>query len=581
MLRPNDPNDRVKYILVTGGVCSSLGKGVTTSTIGAMLKMSGFRVCAIKIDPYINPDAGLMSPFEHGEVFVLNDGGEVDLDLGNYERWLDVKLCRDHNITTGKIYKQLLEKERRGDFLGKTVQVVPHFTNRVVEIIEEVAKRSVDDTLLPPQVCLIELGGTVGDLESAPFIEALRTLRFTLPKEDFALVHCTYLPEMGGAQKTKPSQHSCRNLLSLGMTADFLVCRSENPLSEDARAKLSQQCSIREKYIIDAHNVKSLYEVPLVFNSQELPDKLIRRLQLNKVQCGPPPMTFPTIDDFRRYNEILVTGPQKKVSIVFVGKYVKGGGDAYFSVIQAFEHCSLALNVAIQFLWVDSELLEEGQNEEKRQMGISALEKADGIFVPGGFGRRGINGKVAACRIAREKGIPFFGVCLGMQVALIEVGRTLLGWKDATSEEFDTAKESNHHVLVYMPEIDPKTMGANMRLGDHEVNIVERSSRLSAIYSHATKVSERHRHRYEFNINYLKQFQDVGVHFVGVDDPTFSKDARIEAIELPSHPHFLAVQYHPEFISHVADPSPPYLSFLAAAAKMEYKFPDVNRRAVA
>jgi CTP synthase len=407
-----------KFILVTGGVCSSLGKGVTTSTIGALLRAEGFRVCSVKIDPYINIDAGLMSPFEHGEVYVLEDGGEVDLDLGNYERWMSVRLKRDHNITTGKVYDTLIKREREGKFLGKTVQLVPHFTNEVVERLLVQSQIPVDDSGLRPQICLVELGGTVGDLESAPFIEALRTLRFTIPPEDFCLVHCTYLPVMGDQQKTKPTQHSCRTLLSLGLTADFLVCRSEKPIEDDVRRKLSSQCGLQEKYIIGAHNAENLYDVPCIFHDQEIVQKVAHKLRLD-LAGAMPQLHVPTIETFRRFASILKCKTNPVVRIAFIGKYVTGGTDAYFSVLQTFEHCALALELKLDIVFVDSEDL-EGDNAAQAQ---TALASCDGIYVAGGFGLRGINGKVRACEFARENNIPYFGVCLGMQIAIIELAR--------------------------------------------------------------------------------------------------------------------------------------------------------------
>jgi CTP synthase len=571
MLRPSGHEEiRTKFVLVTGGVCSSLGKGVTTSSIGALLRAEGLRVCSIKIDPYINVDAGLMSPFEHGEVYVLADGGEVDLDLGNYERWMSVHLKRDHNITTGKVYNTLITRERQGKYLGKTVQLVPHFTNEVVERIQQVATIPVDGSGLRPQVCLIELGGTIGDLESAPFVEALRTLRFTNRPEDFCLVHCTYLPKMGGGQKTKPTQHSCRTLLSLGLTADFLICRSEEELEVSARQKLSQQCGVREKDIIGAHNVNALYEVPIEFHKQGMVDRLLHKLRIDKEGLVPP-LDLPNVATFQRFADILNNATNPEVRIGFVGKYVSGGSDPYFSVLQTFEHCCLALEVRIIITYVDSELLEGPHAEESR----AVLLKCDGIFVAGGFGTRGINGKIEAARLARENNIPYLGVCLGMQVALIEMARNLLKLPDANSEEFDA--QSTNHILKIM-DCDRKEMGANMHLGVREVFILEKDSVLSTIYGKESKVLERHRHRYEFNMNYWDRLKEVGVRFTAVSDPTLSAACRVEAFELPHHPFFLAVQYHPEFITTPVDPSPPFLAFVAAAAKKTYDWPMGNSR---
>eukprot|EP00744_Colponema_vietnamica_P005056 GILI01007448.1.p1 GENE.GILI01007448.1~~GILI01007448.1.p1 ORF type:complete len:598 (-),score=181.51 GILI01007448.1:158-1951(-) len=562
-------NHRTKFILVTGGVCSSLGKGVTTSTVGALLKSQGYRVSSIKIDPYINVDAGLMSPFEHGEVYVLGDGGEVDLDLGNYERWMGISLTRDHNITTGKVYQTLITREREGKYLGKTVTLVPHFTNEVVEHIERVAALPVDGTGLKPHVCMIELGGTIGDFESAPFVEALRTLRFTLAPEDFCLVHCTYLPVMGGSQKTKPTQHSCRNLLSLGLSADFLVCRSESPVEPSTRDKLSQLCGIKSKYILDAHNVACLYDIPGSFSEQQIVQKLAHKLRLRE-SFGEvmPPLNFPEPQQWAVFAKSL-TNPSKTIKIAFVGKYLQQGSDAYFSVMQTFEHCCLTLNVGLEFLWIDSELLEGADAEAT----TAAIKTCDGIFVPGGFGKRGTNGKIKAAQIARESGIPYFGVCLGMQIALIEIARNVLGLKDANSEEMDD--KTPNRVVMFMPEVDRRTMGATMRLGSRICHITDQdgTSIMKKIYGGASSVRERHRHRYEFNMQHFEDFKAAGVRFTGSSDPNFSaEDTRIEAMELPNHPFFLAVQYHPEFITTPFDPSPPYLAFVAAAGKVAHNW---------
>jgi len=568
---PAEASHRTKYVIVTGGVCSSLGKGVTTSSIGALLRAEGFRVCSIKIDPYINIDAGLMSPYEHGEVYVLGDGGEVDLDLGNYERWMSVHLHRDHNITTGKVYHTLLSREREGKYLGKTVQVVPHFTDEVVERIMRVSQIPVDGSGLRPQICMIELGGTVGDLESAPFIEALRSLRFRLPVEDVCLLHCTYLPVMGGGQKTKPTQHSCRALLSLGLTADFVVCRSDSILSPEARRKLSQQVSIPEPFIIGAHNVASLYQVPVEFHRQGLVDRLMEKLKLDR-SWGIPLAGVPDVNTFARFANILQNTRSQVVRIGFVGKYVSGGSDAYFSVLQTFEHCCIALQVRLDIVYVDSELLEGADAEQAK----STLMKCDGIFVAGGFGTRGINGKVAAAKLAREKGIPYFGVCLGMQIALIELARSLLGLEDANSEEFD--KETPNAILKIM-DSDKTSMGANMHLGVRDVHVIEKDSIMGKIYSGAPIIQERHRHRYEFNMAYFDRLKAVGVKFTGVSNPTLSSQCRVEGFEIPTHPFFFAVQYHPEFITTPTDPSPPYLAFVAAAAQKTYDWPSTNSRA--
>jgi CTP synthase len=572
-----DPQQSVKFVLVTGGVCSSIGKGVTTSTVGALLRLAGYAVTAIKIDPYINVDAGLMSPFEHGEVFVLDDGGEADLDLGNYERWMSLSLTRGHNITTGKVYDTLIRRERKGAYLGATVQMVPHFTNEVVETIKRVAALPVDGTDNKPQVCMIELGGTIGDIESTPFFESLRQLRFSLPPEDFILMHTTYLPVMGGVQKTKPSQHSVRTLVSLGMMPDFLICRCESALDDGTVSKLSQLCGVRANCIIDAHNAQNLYDVPLQFLEQAMVERIVAKLSLPPV-CFPNVTSVPGVAEYSNFSAMLKSDDRKVVKVAFIGKYAKGGGDAYFSVMQTFEHCSMNLGVRIEYDWIDAEDLED---QDKQEDFLQRLKACCGIFVPGGFGRRGVEGKIAAVRIARENGIPYFGVCLGMQVAVVEIARNVLGIADAVSEELDDDKKSENHLVIYMPEIDRESMGANMRLGGRTCVMTSPGSKLSVAYSNAAAVRERHRHRYEFNMTYFDRMRAEGhVTFSGSDDASFGENTRIEAIELVDHPFFLAVQYHPEFRSSIKDPSPPYLAFVAHCAQVAPKYPTVNSRAV-
>ncbi|KPA75342.1 putative cytidine triphosphate synthase putativeCTP synthase [Leptomonas pyrrhocoris] len=563
LLSQNQGEEHVKFIVVSGGVCSSLGKGITTSATGAMLRAAGYRVCSIKIDPYINIDAGLMSPFEHGEVYVLEDGGEADLDLGNYERWLSVHLTRDHNITTGKVYQKLLTKERAGGFLGKTVQLVPHFTNEVVNHIFKICETPMNGTNKRPEICMIELGGTVGDMESQPFVEALRRLRYSILPEDFCLLHTTYLPVFGGTQKTKPTQHSCRALLSLGLQPDFLICRSEQPLAPEVKNKLADQCGVQAKDIIGAPNVPCLYQIPVEFVDQGLIDRIVHKLRLRP---SVPPMDVPTYETFKKFTQILQNPANPKVRIAFVGKYVTGGSDAYFSVLQTFEHCQLALGINVEVFYLESEELEGANAEEAK----AELRKCDGIFVPGGFGVRGVNGKVIAVELARTHNIPYFGVCLGMQIALIEFARHVLGWTDANSEEFDA---TSTHQMVRIMDADRDRMGANMHLGARDVHIVEPKSTMSTIYSGAKVVLERHRHRYEVNAKYLEDLRKAGMTISAVSDPGAGDNMRVEAIEQPSLKFFLAVQYHPEFVSTPLDPSPPYLAFFAAAAGKAVNWP--------
>lgn len=566
--QPRDLNpDEVKFVLVTGGVCSSLGKGVTTSTIGALLRGQGYTVSAVKIDPYINPDAGLMSPIEHGEVYVLSDGGEVDLDLGNYERWMGVQLSRSHNITTGNVYRHIIEHERKGGYLGKTVQVVPHFTEEVITRIKKAAQTPVDSSGMRPQVVMIELGGTVGDLESTPFIEALRQLRFRLPPEDFCLMHCTYLPVMSGGQKTKPTQHSCRTLLSHGLQPDFIVCRSADPIAPDARKKLAVFGGVNERYIVDAHNSASLYDVPLNFHAQNIVQHLVHKLRM-KAPIRPPPMNFPSIEDYERYSALTKDPTTPKVKIGFVGKYLNAGSDAYFSVLQAFEHAALFLGVGVQFIFIDA--------KEERAMSIleEAVPLVDGVFVAGGFGEMGFDVKVHAAHLARTKKVPYFGVCFGMQVAVTEACRYMLGIPDATSEELDPKNPgADHHSVIYMPDISRGQMGNNMRLGTHSVHITDPNSHLSRMYKGARIVHERHRHRYEVNMKLYDRFMKDGrLSFVASDTTEYNADTRVEAVEVKDHPFFVGVQYHPEYRTLPTDPAPTYLGFLSACAKKPVDF---------
>jgi len=583
LFRPPVEKD-MKYVVVSGGVCSSLGKGVATSSIGALLRGHGFRVTAIKMDPYINIDAGLMSPYEHGEVYVLDDGGETDLDLGNYERMMFLSLGRGNNVTTGKIYDSVIKKERRGDYLGKTVQVVPHITGEIIDWIDKTAKVPCDGSGQRPQICMIELGGTVGDIESMPFIEAIRNFKFNLPEHSLAWCHCSYIPNMGG-QKTKPTQHSVKALLSLGLQPDILVCRCAEPLQEETKKKLSNQCNIPQQRILSCHDVPNLFKVPDVLAKQHLIGLLNGVLGLDDldvqsaVGLGQRDRTIRSLSDWSKFaREVDEAEKNRPVRIGFVGKYNKGG-DAYQSVVAALHHSAVAVSRKLEIEWIDAvdlELPEAGESRaEEKMKKVKEVEErlraVDGIFVPGGFGDRGIEGKARAAGLAREWKKPYLGVCLGMQVALIQFARDKLGYADATSEEFDakgdpSKAKSKNHVVVYMPEISKETMGANMRLGVRWVEFPDPAkSFASALYGGADKIRERHRHRYEFNIKYKEEFQSKGLMFTGQDE---SKE-RMDIIELPldQHPFYLAVQFHPEYKSRPGQPSPPFFGFVAAACR--------------
>lgn len=560
-----------KYVVVSGGVCSSLGKGVATSSMGALLRGHGFRVTAIKLDPYINVDAGLMSPYEHGEVYVLDDGGETDLDLGNYERMMFLSLGRDNNLTTGKIYDHVIKKERRGEYLGKTVQVVPHITGAITEWINDVAQNATDGSSLRPQICMIELGGTIGDIESMPFIEALRQLKFSLPENSLAWCHCSYIPNMSG-QKTKPTQHSVKTLLGLGVQPDIIICRSPDPVEEETRKKIANQCNIQVNRIISAHDVKNLFHVPGSLAQQHVAILLNSLLDLDCQTRTPPApdTTLRTLADWKHFaKQVDEAAAAKPVVIAFVGKYNKGGDDAYQSVIAALHHAAVAVKRRLQIEWIDATHLEKTDGEddaalEQRRDAEARLQAADGIFVPGGFGDRGIEGKAKAAGFARDWKKPYLGVCLGMQVAVIAFARDVLGLPGATSEEFDKGQKSKDHVIMYMPEIAKDTMGANMRLGSRWVEFKSTDSLGSALYGGASRIMERHRHRYEFNVDYKERMEAKGLIFSGQDE----SKARMDVVELPTsdHPFYLAVQFHPEYKSRPGMPSPPFFGFVAAAS---------------
>ena len=456
----SDPVDCMKYVVVTGGVLSGLGKGVTASSIGVLLKSAGLRVTSVKIDPYLNVDAGTMSPFEHGEVFVLDDGGEVDLDLGNYERFLDIALTRDNNITTGKVYDNVIQKERKGDYLGKTVQVIPHITNEIQDWIERVAHTPSDGNGKEPDACVIELGGTVGDIESAPFVEALRQFQFRVGSENICFVHVSLVPVMGpvGEQKTKPTQHTVKELRGLGIIPDILVCRSASPLEDETRSKLAAFCHVSENAVVSAHDVSNIYRVPMMFEDQGVSEVLSEGLDF-KLSAKRP-----LLDEWKAMAD-RVDGVEKEVRIAMVGKYT-GLSDSYLSVIKALQHSSYAVNHKLVIDWIESANLDDETAESAPQAHAEAwglLKGVDGILVPGGFGRRGIEGKIKAAEYARTNNVPYLGVCLGLQVATIEFCRNVLGMEGANSTEFD--EDTPHPAVVFMPEISKTHMGGTMRLG--------------------------------------------------------------------------------------------------------------------
>ncbi|KAJ5611211.1 CTP synthase [Penicillium lagena] len=560
----------MKYVLVSGGVISGVGKGIIASSTGLLLKTTGLTVTSIKIDPYINIDAGTMAPTEHGEVYVTDDGGEMDLDLGNYERYLLTTLTRDHNITTGKIYDQVIRNERIGHYLGKTVQVVPHVTNAIQDWIERVAKIPVDDSRAEPDVCIIELGGTVGDIESAPFIHAISQLQRRAGKGNFVQIHVSYVPMIppgpGGEQKTKPTQRAISDVRSAGLNPDLIACRCDQPLEEGTIQKIANMCSMDQKQVIAVHNVTTTYHVPMLLEKQNLIGNLSELLNLQSI---PRPaermeqgirMWKDWVDLARGQDHVFDT-----VSIALVGKYTSLK-DAYISVSKALEHASMYCHKKVEIIWVDSGHLEDEAFENSPaefHKAWHAVCTADGVLVCGGFGTRGSAGKMKAITWARTKKIPFLGVCLGMQLAVIEYAMNVAGIEDPGSEELHPG--AKNHAIVFMPEVDKEKLGGTMRLGKHPCIFQEGTewSKLRALYGPSvSQIGERHRHRYEVNPAMIEELEKAGLTFVGKD----SKGERMEIIEIRDHPWFVGVQFHPEYLSRVLDPSRSFLGFFAAAA---------------
>jgi CTP synthase len=571
-----------KFIIVTGGVISGIGKGVTASSIGILMKMMKVKPTAIKIDPYLNVDAGTMSPFEHGEVFVLDDGTETDLDLGNYERFLDVRLTNDSNITTGKIYQAVIAKERKGDYLGKTVQIIPHITNEIIDRILAVTTRPVDDEQKEPEVCVIELGGTIGDIESMPFVEALRQLQLRVNRENFCVVHVSMVPAMGedGEHKTKPTQHSVKELRSLGLTPDFIVCRSKREVLIEHREKISLFCNVPVSHVLSIPDVKNIYHVPLIMFDQKFHMQLSNRLQLQELHSEKTPSSSIIKDNNYIENNIIdnnfkstweklvqqVDNVHDDAIIALVGKYTDLQ-DAYLSVTNALKHSCIATGQRLKLVMVESTDLEEStklSNIDLYNTAWSKLKHAQGIVVPGGFGSRGVEGKIEAIKFVRENGIPFLGVCLGMQVAVIEYVRNKLGRKLANSREFIPTISDNDAAVVFMPEGDKEHFGGTMRLGSRKT-ILQSNSHASKLYGNAISVDERHRHRYEVNPDLVNELVSAGLRFSGKDET----GQRMEIVELDEkiHPYFVGVQFHPEFKSRPQRPAPVFLGLLQAVKK--------------
>ena len=526
-----------KYIFVTGGVVSGLGKGITAASLGRLLKQRGYRVTIQKFDPYINVDPGTMSPYQHGEVFVTDDGAETDLDLGHYERFVDENLSINSNVTTGKIYWTVLNKERRGDYLGGTVQVIPHITNEIKDKVYRVGKETNTD------IVITEIGGTVGDIESQPFLEAIRQVAAEQGKKNVLFIHVPMIVEIPGSGelKSKPTQHSVKELLSIGIQPDILVCRTNQPMTEEICRKIALFCNMEPDCVIPNTTASTLYEVPLLLEKEGLARVVCRKLELS---CGEPELTAWTQMVTR------IKTASRHVTIALVGKYTELH-DAYLSVEESLFHAGTANDVIVDIHWVDSSKLTP-------ENAASVLDGCAGILVPGGFGDRGIEGMITAAQYARTHKLPYFGICLGMQIAVIEFARHVLGWEDAHSAEFD--EFTKHPVIDIMPEQKTITQkGGTMRLGAYPC-VLSEGSRAAALYA-KTEISERHRHRYEFCNDFRDAFVAAGLVPTGL-----SPDGRlVEIVELPEHPWFVACQFHPEFKSRPTRPHPLFQGFLAAA----------------
>jgi len=534
-----DPSLGNKFVFVTGGVMSGLGKGITAASTGRLLANAGFDVTAVKIDPYLNVDAGTMNPFQHGEVYVLKDGAEVDLDLGNYERFLGVDMTSDHNVTTGKVYRDVIEKERAGDYLGKTVQVIPHITDDIKRRVREVAEGS--------DVCIVEVGGTVGDIEGMPYLEALRQFAHEEDEEDILFAHVTLVPySKNGEQKTKPTQHSVKELRSIGLQPDVVVGRCEDPLADKTREKIALFCDVPTEAVFSNPDVDDIYRVPLVVEEEDL-DRYVME------HFGLAGLALPESERGGEWRETVTREPTDSVDVALVGKY--GLEDAYISIHEALKHAGFEHAVTVDRHWIHSEDLIEGDGDATAVAADAELGEMDAIVVPGGFGSRGTEGKIEAVRYARENEVPYLGLCLGFQMAVIEYARTVLGLSGAHSAEID--ENTPHPVIDILPEqAGVEDMGGTMRLGAHGTDI-QRGTLAHEIYG-ATECTERHRHRYEVNPEYVDDLEDAGLRFSG------RSGRRMEILELPEHPYFLGTQFHPEFRSRPVRASPPFVGLVDA-----------------
>lgn len=541
------PQSKTKYIFITGGVLSSLGKGIAAASIATLLKNVGFKVSILKADPYINVDPGTMSPLEHGEVFVTDDGAETDLDLGHYERYLDENLNQNNNFTTGRVYSSVIEKERRGDYLGKTIQVIPHIVGEIVDRIKK-AGRGKD-------ILIVEIGGTVGDIEGLPFLEAIRSLRIKVGRNNALNIHLTLVPfiKAAGELKTKPTQHSVGELRRIGITPDMLICRTEKPLPKSLKNKIASSCGVEKNCVIESNDAPSIYQVPINFLNEDILTPISEFLDLGDLN-----------PDMENWDNIVkrVIAPKDDITIAFVGKYIDLK-ESYKSLTESLIHAGAHLNTRVNLTWIDSEDFDEKKDN---------LSEIDGILVPGGFGERGIEGKLSAIKYARENDIPFLGICFGMQLAMIEFARNVLGIKNANSVEFD---EKTKNPIIYLIDefIDSSgkkqvrtfqsPLGGTMRLGGYKCQI-KKDTLLSEVYEGAKEVRERHRHRFEANPKYKQKFEENGMIVSG------QSDGLIEVIEIPSHKWFLGVQFHPEFTSRLTKPNPVIYSFVKASLENKH-----------
>jgi len=531
-----------KYIFITGGVLSSVGKGIVASSIGLILKKRGFDVTLVKIDPYINVDAGTMNPYMHGEVFVTEDGGETDLDLGHYERFLDLYLSKEHNITTGQVYLSVIMRERRGDYLGKCVQIIPHITDEIKRRIRNVGEHS------SAEIVIVEIGGTVGDIEGLPFLEAIRQMRLEEGYDNTLFVHVALVPILSvtGEQKTKPLQHSVNELRRIGIQPDIIIARCDKPLEEEAKQKIALFGNVPPSAVFTSYTVRTVYEVPLILDKQGIGDYICRRLHLK-------PKKTPGWTLWCGFVNSLLN-PEYQVNVIMCGKYTKLK-DSYISIIEALNHAGAKLKTKVNLIWIEAELLEK-ENKEKEKM-VEKIKKSDGVLALPGFGARGAEGKIEAIRIARENNIPFLGICFGMQLAVVEFARNVIGLKKANSTEIDP--ETPHPVIDLLPEqLNVKEKGGTMRLGA-QASILVKGSLAYKLYGEQV-IFERHRHRYEVNPSYWRILQEKGLVFSG-----WSVDKRrVEFIELPKHYFFLGTQAHPEYKSRPLKPSPVFLGFVKA-----------------